>query len=101
ARVAELLEHGWQRERPHRYGPREHLFRPTPDGRWLTLALKPDIPYTSGPDAQSRIDSVSVQEAPHVDGSPRSLPPSPLHDLDPITVSELIGDLNRLVDGEP
>lgn len=100
-RIRELRERGWQRERPLRYGPRECLFRPTPDGRWLTLALKPDIPYAGEPDSPSRVDSVSVLESPHIDGSDRSLPPSPLHDLDPITVSELIGDLNRLVDGEP
>lgn len=101
AKVSELLERGWQRERPLRHGPREFLFRPTPDGRWLTLALKPDIPYSSEPDAVSRVDTVSVQDSPHVDRSDRGLTPSPLHDLDPITVSELIGDLNRLVDGEP
>jgi hypothetical protein len=47
------------------------------------------------------VDTVSVQDSPHVDRSDRGLTPSPLHDLDPITVSELIGDLNRLVDGEP
>ncbi|WP_157436624.1 DUF4132 domain-containing protein [Actinospica robiniae] len=100
-RMRELLERGWQRERSYGYGPRECLLRPTPDGRWLALALKPDFQYTAGPEARSRVDSVSILEAPHVDGSGRSLPPSPLHDLDPITVSELIGDLNRLVDGEP
>ncbi|MBR7839792.1 DUF4132 domain-containing protein, partial [Actinospica durhamensis] len=103
AKLTALLEHGWQPERPRQYAHTQYLFRPTLDDRWLALAHSRDRSYQGSDETPYVLGPVHVQAAPHVDSAvphARPLPALPLHDLDPITVSELLGDLSRLADGE-
>ncbi len=103
AKLTALLEHGWQPERPRQYAGTQYLFRPTLDNRWLALAHSRDHTYQGSDEPPHFLGPVRVQAAPQVDSMglyAQPLPALPLHDLDPITVSELLGDLSRLADGE-
>lgn len=97
AEVRALHERGWQREHPPRYGAGRRLVRPTPDGRWLILAFTPSERFgTIETDTPQRLAGIGMHDAPQVSGPTDPLELKSLDDLDPITTSELLGDLSRM-----
>ncbi|HET9170687.1 MAG TPA: DUF4132 domain-containing protein [Actinospica sp.] len=100
--VRGLLKRGWGTARAQGYGADDFLKRPTLDGRWLLVSIDPGLNF-SWDDAYTRRQEIGVvvlQNTPIPNGSRHRMQSSSIADLDPITVSELIGDLSRLMDGE-
>lgn len=96
--VRALLKRGWSVARSVRNGTHDCLTRPTLDGRWLFVRFDPGL----NPDweyewlIKQDIEAVVLQDKPIAD-QPRLRSSTSLHDLDPITVSELVGDLSRMM----
>lgn len=97
--VRALLKRGWGTARAQSYGADDYLRRPTLDGRWLLVGIHPGL-HVGWDDAyvsRQEIGAVVLQDSPIPTGSKHRAQSSSLADLDPITVSELIGDLSRMM----
>ena len=75
--------------------------RPTADGRWLSLALEPGLDIGASVEAEEPqlLGSVTLESTR--DAALRTRQPAPgesLQGLDPITASEVLGDLYRMSD---
>ena len=97
--VRALLKRGWGTARAQGYGADDFLKRPTLDGRWLLVSIDPGLNF-SWDDAYvstQKIGVVLLQDTQVPTTSKHHMRASSLADLDPITVSELIGDLSRMM----
>ena len=99
--VRALLDREWGGASEQSYGTQRHLVRPTADGRWLSLALAPGLDIGAAVEAEEPqlLGTVTLESSR--DAALRTRQPAPgepLQGLDPITASELLGDLYRMSD---
>jgi hypothetical protein len=97
--VRALLKRGWGTARAQGYGADDFLKRPTLNGKWLLVSIDPGLNF-SWDDAYvstQRIGVVLLRDTPIPAAAKHRVQSSSLADLDPITVSELIGDLSRMM----
>ncbi len=94
-----LVNRGWQRNGVHDNGIETSLSKALPDGRWLSVTLDPGL-YVGAPNEypEQTLQEVWLGARPgeYYPGAPN---PYRFADLDALTASELLTDLDQLTTG--
>ncbi|HTJ71497.1 MAG TPA: DUF4132 domain-containing protein [Actinospica sp.] len=97
--VRGLFKRGWELVGSRNYSTDDFLKRPTLDGRWLFVGIYPGLGDGFADEylSKQRLGHVVLHDTASLGAAKSATTSSGLHDLDPLTVSELIGDLSRMM----
>jgi predicted DNA-binding WGR domain protein len=97
-KVLGLERHGWTRETPQDAGIQGSISREAGEGRFIVVGLDPGI-VVGALDMYPQQELRSIWISDHPDGwGRRDANPARFGDLDPVTASEVIGDLTDLTE---